>query len=174
MVIYAVTSELIEKFRQPFGLLLRGTFSETMKKLKTIVETENPPMVITVGDTVSRNAHKSGVIAQVSITDNKSMRKRAQPVVLESRKTLRVTNPPGVITEEAIAVVKESLQSKEHTHLIVDGEEDLLTLIAVLHAPSGALVVYGQPREGIVVVKVTPEKRAEALKLLESMECKKS
>ncbi len=174
MVTYAVTSELMEKFRQPFGLLLRGTFSETTTKLKKIMDAENPPLVITVGDTVSRNAHKSGIIAQVSITDNKSMRKQAQPLVFEHRKTLHVINPQGVITDEAINVVKESLSSKEHTHVIVKGEEDLLTLIVVLYAPDGALVVYGQPREGVVAVRVTAEKRAEAQKLLESMECKKS
>jgi GTP-dependent dephospho-CoA kinase len=174
MIVYVVTSELMEKFKQPFGLLLRGTFSETMTKLKEIVNTEKPPMVITVGDIVSGNVHKYEINARLSITDNKSMRKRNQPVVLEPRKTLHVKNPQGTITEEAIVTVKEALQSEDHIHILVDGEEDLLALIAVLYAPDGAIVVYGQPHEGLVVVKVTEEKRAEAQKLLDSMKCKKS
>jgi uncharacterized protein (UPF0218 family) len=174
MVVYVITPELMEKFKQPFGLLLRGTFSETMRQLKEIVDRENPPMVITVGDTVSRNLHKNGIKAQLSITDSKSMRRRTQPVTLEPRKTLHVRNPQGTITEEAIAIVKEALQSEDHTHILVDGEEDLLTLIAVLYAPDAALVVYGQPQEGVVVVKVTAEKRADAKKLLDSMQCKKT
>ena len=174
MVVYAVTPELMKKFKQPFGLLVRGTFPETMRKLKEIVGKENPPMVITVGDTVSRNAHKHGVNAQLSITDNKSMRKQTRPVILESRKILHIRNPPGSITEEAIAIVKAALQSEDHTHILVDGEEDLLTLITVVYAPDGALVAYGQPKEGVVIVKVTPEKRAEAEKLLDSMKSKKT
>jgi uncharacterized protein (UPF0218 family) len=45
----------------------------------------------------------------------------------------------------------------------------LLALIAVLYAPEKSLVVYGQPYEGIVVVKVTSEKKAEATEILKAM-----
>ena len=55
-------------------------------------------------------------------------------------------------------------------HLVVDGEEDLLVLVAVAFAPLGGLVVYGQPGEGLVVVRVTAEKRGEAWELLKGME----
>jgi uncharacterized protein (UPF0218 family) len=50
--------------------------------------------------------------------------------------------------------------------LDVDGEEDLATLPAVVAAPDGASVVYGQPDEGMVLVEVTPETRAEMRELL--------
>jgi uncharacterized protein (UPF0218 family) len=174
MDVYVVTPELMEKFKQPFGLLLRGTFSDTMRQLKEIVDKKKPTAMVAVGDTVSRNLHEHGLKAQLSITDNKSMRKRTQPVAFEVEKTLRVRNPAGTITEEAVATVKKALQSGEHTHILVDGEEDLLTLTAVLYAPDAALVVYGQPHEGVVVVEVTAEKRAEAQELFDSMKCKKS
>ncbi len=174
MGVHAITSELMEKFKQPFGLLLRGTFSKTMRQLKEIVDAEKPVRIVAVGDTVSRNLHEHGIDAQLSITDNKSMRKPTQPVALEPKKTFHVRNPQGTITEEATATVKEALQTEDHIHILVDGEEDLLTLIAVLYAPEGALVVYGQPHEGLVVVKVTAEKRAEAKKLFDSMKCEKT
>ena len=45
----------------------------------------------------------------------------------------------------------------------------MLAIIAVLYAPEKSLVVYGQPREGIVVIKVTPEKKAGAMKILKAM-----
>jgi uncharacterized protein (UPF0218 family) len=35
-------------------------------------------------------------------------------------------------------------------------------------------VVYGQPYEGVVIVKVTAEKRARAKELLDLMACSKS
>ena len=66
-----------------------------------------------------------------------------------------MNNPQGTITQEAIFAIKEALERNEHTHIVVDGEEDLLTLIAVLYAPENAFVVYGQPYSGIVVVKVS-------------------
>jgi uncharacterized protein (UPF0218 family) len=56
----------------------------------------------------------------------------------------------------------------------VEGEEDLLTIVAVLYAPDGSFVVYGQPNEGIVVVKATPEKKDEANKLLNEMTVRKA
>ena len=63
-------------------------------------------------------------------------------------KTVYVDNPQGTITQEAIVAIKEALERNEHTHIVVDGEEDLLTLIAVLYAPENSFVVYGQPYRG--------------------------
>ena len=63
---------------------------------------------------------------------------------------------------------------ENHVHVVVDGEEDLLTLVAVLYAPEGSFVVYGQPYQGIIVVKVTPEKKAEAKALLNTMAVRKA
>ena len=173
-VVYAIKPELLEKFRQPFGVLLRGTFSETMKQLNAIVNKEKPSKVVSVGDTVSRNLHKQGIKTQLSITDNKSLRRRVKPATFPTKKVFQTKNPQGTITEEAITTVQEALRANEDAHVIVDGEEDLLTLIAVLYAPKNALVVYGQPYEGIVVVKVTAEKKSEARALLEAMSCSKS
>ena len=85
-----------------------------------------------------------------------------------------MNNPQGTITEEAILAIKEALEKNEHTHIVVEGEEDLLTLIAVLYAPENAFVVYGQPHSGIVVVKVTSEKKAQVQKFLNAMKPSKS
>ena len=173
-VVYALTPELRHKFKEPFGLLLRGSFAETMKQLKAIVVADKPAMVVSVGDRVSRNLHEHGINPQLSITDNKSLRRKVQPAFFQGKKVFRVENPMGTITDEAVAAVLEVLGGKEEAHIMVEGEEDLLTLIAVLYAPEGALVVYGQPYEGVVVVKVTVEKRARAQELLDLMACSKA
>jgi uncharacterized protein (UPF0218 family) len=169
-VAYCVTPELRAKLKEPFGALIQGLFSETMGKLKIIVEREKPPKVISVGDTVSRNLHEHGVNPQLSITDNKRMRRKVPPRIFPAKNVVRVKNPQGTITEEAMVAVRKALESDGAVHIVVDGEEDLLTLIAVLYAPKESLVVYGQPYKGIVVVKVTPEKRAEAMDILKAME----
>jgi len=173
-VVYAITPELLKKFREPFGVLLRGRFSETMKQLNAIVEREKPPTVVSVGDTVSKNLHEHGITPQLSITDDRSLRRRVKPAVFSAKKVFHVRNPQGTITGEAMTAVQEALRANEDVHIIVDGEEDLLTLIAVLYAPDDALVVYGQPHEGIVVVKATTQKKMEARELLEAMACSKS
>ena len=168
-IAYSITPELRAKLKEPFGMLVQGTFSETMGKFETIVEREKPPMIIAVGDTVSRNLQAHKVSPQLLITDNKRMRRRIRPRIFPTKSVIHVKNPQGTITEEAITAIHKALESDKEVHIIVDGEEDLLTLIAVLYAPEESLVVYGQPYDGIVVVKVTPEKKAGAMEILKAM-----
>jgi uncharacterized protein (UPF0218 family) len=173
-IVYALTPELQHYFREPFGTLLRGTSTRTMTKLKAIVAADKPPTIISVGDKVSRSLHDNGIIPKVAITDSKSLRRNVKPAGFEAKKIVRVENPQGTITDEAEAAVRDALKGNEHTHVLVDGEEDLLTPVAILYAPSNALVVYGQPYEGVVVVKVTAEKRARVRELLDLIVCSKA
>jgi uncharacterized protein (UPF0218 family) len=53
--------------------------------------------------------------------------------------------------------------------LHVEGEEDLAAVPAVIVAPAGASVVYGQPGEGMVLVDAD-EVRDEARDLLRRMD----
>lgn len=167
-VIYTITPELRVKLKEPFGVLIKGSFDQTMAKMREI-KTQNPPKIISVGDTVTKNLHDYKIPPDLAIIDNQCMRKKFQPTTYTS-KPVNVKNPQGTITLEAAEAIKEALKSTEHVHIVVDGEEDLLTLVAVLYAPENSVVVYGQPYEGIVLVKVSPEKRAEALEFLKAME----
>jgi uncharacterized protein (UPF0218 family) len=53
--------------------------------------------------------------------------------------------------------------------ILVEGEEDLLTLPCIVESPDNALVLYGQPSEGLVVVSTNAEARQEASLILERM-----
>lgn len=167
---YNLTPGLRVKLKQPLGTLIRGSFTETTKRFSEMVSKEQPSSIIAVGDTVSKNLAKNHILAKLSIIDNKCMRKNVQPTPLATEKTFHVKNPQGTITEEAIAAVQEALQSSQHTKIVVEGEEDLLTLIAIMNAPQDSFVLYGQPHEGIVVVKVTQGKKTEISELLKAME----
>jgi uncharacterized protein (UPF0218 family) len=169
-VVFKITPELRVVLKEPFGDLIKGSFSYTMGKMKDLVDKNTPPMIISVGDTVTRNLHEHMIMPKVSIVDNQCMRKKIPPVEILAEKVVYVKNPQGTITKEAILAVKEALESEGHVHIVVDGEEDLLTLASVVYAPLNALVVYGQPNEGMVVVKVTPEKKAQAAVFLKAME----
>jgi len=52
----------------------------------------------------------------------------------------------------------------------VNGEEDLLVIPVCIYAPDNSVVMYGQPNEGLVIVKITPEIRNKTQTLLKSME----
>ncbi|MCK5157960.1 MAG: DUF359 domain-containing protein, partial [Candidatus Heimdallarchaeota archaeon] len=64
---------------------------------------------------------------------------------------------------------KEKKLPKEPIVLLITGEEDLLVFPAVLEAPENSFVVYGQPHEGIVLIKVTMNARFKFEKLIERM-----
>jgi len=141
-----------------------------MKKLKDMVEEEQPSRIVSVGDRVSKNLVQNGMFPQLSIVDNRVMRRKIQPIAVLADETFHIKNPRGTITNEAFAVIQMSLEKTCRVKIVVDGEEDLLTLVAVLYAPENAFVVYGQPREGIVAVKVTDKKKAEVAGILKAME----
>ena len=173
-VIYTLTPKLRIKLKDPFGSLIQGTPEETMDKMREMVEKEKPPSIISVGDVVSQNLHKHNIHPQLTIIDNISLRDQPMPKEAEVEKTIYVDNPQGTITQETILAIRKALDKNEHTHIVVNGEEDLLTLIAVLFAPENTFVVYGQPHLGIVVVKVTPERKSQAQEFLKAMKSSKS
>lgn len=142
-----------------------------MKELKKMIEEEKPSRIIAVGDVVSSNMMKYGIYPQVFIVDNRVMREPIAPIQANANETIYVRNPAGTLTEEARKGIQQALDKGEHLiKVMVDGEEDLLTLAAVVHAPENSLVVYGQPHEGIVAVMATKEKKDEVRKIIESMD----
>jgi len=170
IMIYTLTPALRRKLKRPIGTLIRGSFAETMDRLRAMTEREKPLRIISVGDTVSKNLVENRFFPQLSIVDNRVMRRSVEPIPLATEKTIHVKNPPGTITDEALTAIQEALKVNSSVKIVVDGEEDLLTLVAVLYAPENSFVVYGQPYEGVVVVKVTPEKKAEVAGILKAME----
>lgn len=173
-VVYTLTPKLRIKLKDPFGSLIQGTPEETMDKMREMVEKEKPTSIISVGDIVSLNLHKHNIHPQLTIIDNISLRDQPIPKEAEVEKTIYVDNPQGTITQETILAIRKALDKNEHTHIVVNGEEDLLTLIAVLFAPENTFVVYGQPHLGIVVVKVTPERKSQVQEFLNAMKSSKS
>lgn len=141
-----------------------------MKRLKKLISEEKPALIVSVGDVVSENMTQHGIAINVAIVDNRVMRRSRQPIALKADKTIYVKNSPGTITEEAWLVVKKVMEQKQLVKIVVDGEEDLLALIALFHAPLNALIVYGQPYQGIVIIKATKQKKQKARRILEAMQ----
>lgn len=169
-ITYTTTPKIRGKLKKPWGKPVRGSFNETASILKDILKEEKPPFIVSVGDVVSKNLIENKILPNLLIVDNKVMRTTIKPAPLHADKEMRVKNPPGTLTPEALNTVQEAFRTNCRVKIVVDGEEDLLTLAAVLYAPENSMVIYGQPHEGIVVVKVTDEKKAEVAEILKAME----
>ena len=155
--------------KKPLGQLVLGTHSECNLALKRVVDLEKPSRVILVGDTVSRNAIQSGIKPDVLVIDHREKRSRAEEFAHDKPRIFRTRNEPGMIDLLTWNAVAEAIE-KGDSAVLVDGEEDLLTLVAVAVAPKGSLVVYGQPGEGIVLVRVTEGKKGEIEAIIDGMQ----
>ena len=154
--------------------MIRGSFKYTTGQLASLINATKPRKLITVGDRVSRNAVEGGLCPDIIIVDNKVMRKPMSPANLGANKTLPLVNPAGTLADEAWQVLGEAVASEGRIEILVEGEEDLLTLVAVLSAPENSVVVYGQPKEGIVVIRVTEDVKRKVRGIVERMETRNS
>jgi hypothetical protein len=163
-----LTDKLRSSLKQPLGKLLRGSGPEIYEEIATTISLKKPPRVIFVGDSVSKRAVAQGIPRDVMIIDNKEKRARTKPLGARTTRVFRVRNDPGTIGSEPWAAVEEAIESGDAT-MIVEGEEDLLTLVAMAVAPLGSFVIYGQPGEGLVVVEVDDAAKNKAWCFLEGM-----
>jgi len=137
--------------------------------VKALVEKEKPAKIVSVGDQVSRDLASHNLLPDVLIVDNKIMRKEVPPFSATADQVVNVGNPPGTITDEAWQAIEKAMVDSRRTEIVVDGEEDLLTLVAILTAPENSLVFYGQPHEGVVAVKATAETKQKIRGIVEAM-----
>jgi hypothetical protein len=85
------------------------------------------------------------------------------------RTYLSCNNPPAEITDDSIATIKQAFHMEKPVRIIVQGEEDLLVLPVVLFAPEKSVVMYGQPNEGLVIIKINEEMRNKVKEIMNSM-----
>ena len=163
-----LTEELRSSLKQPLGKLLRGSGREIYEEIAATISSKRPPRVIFVGDSVSKRAVAEGVRRDVMIVDNKEKRTQTKPLDARTTRIFRVRNDAGTIGSEPWAAVEEAIESGDAI-MIVEGEEDLLTLVAMAVAPLGSFVIYGQPGEGLVVVEVDDAAKNRAWCFLEGM-----
>lgn len=123
----------------------------------------------TIGDKVTESFCSLGLKPKLEVVDGREMRERRPPPNGYYQMLVKVRNPPGRITKEALRVVKEALKANVRIRIVVEGEEDLLTLPCILYAPEGMRVFYGQPRVGIVYVDVSQESRKKVRRIMEEM-----
>jgi GTP-dependent dephospho-CoA kinase len=130
--------------------------------------------LIAVGDVVTQTFLDAGLVPKLMIVDGHTQRGSVVHAALERLpkdvSQVVVENPAATVTERLYRAVEDALTRDGATLIIVKGEEDLAALPAMIFAPEGALVCYGQPHRGVVVVETTPEVRARANDILHQMQ----
>ena len=126
--------------------------------------------VVTVGDRTTEKMIEFGLIPSLQIIDSKEKREKREPPKLTNATELTVDNPAAEITPQSIDIIKKAFTMQPPIRLCVNGEEDLLVIPVCIYAPENAIILYGQPNEGLVIVKITSEIRNKTQKLLDLME----
>ena len=166
MTLLRPTDTDLERLKSPLGELLSGKPKDTIPRLRLIIQKTNPPFITAVGDVVSNETVRTGIRVDLRIVDHRSMRRALGPSAFEAKTTYRTTNPAGVINMKSWNVIRRAMKKRDAL-IMVNGEEDLLALPCILESPEHALVLYGQPSEGMVVVTVSPRIKREVKAILE-------
>jgi GTP-dependent dephospho-CoA kinase len=131
-------------------------------------------VLATVGDATTARLLLFKIIPDVSVVDGKERRIKSSKfkIVLGGDKDsknlsfVRCSNKPGSVSRRAIATIRDALKMPFPVRIVVSGEEDLLALPLFVMVPNGSVVLYGQPLEGMVIVRIDEKIRWKARDLL--------
>ncbi len=131
-------------------------------------------IIVSVGDRTTETLIQMGFTPDVQVVDGLEARK-PRPLPFGTFATeMRVRNPAGHVSDEAVHAIQQSSNQPKPLRIVVEGEEDLLALPFLAVYPEGIALLYGQPGEGIVVVVVNKGSKGFAKDLLTEMGVKLS
>lgn len=171
-----------EDLKTPLGVLLPDA-GITKEQVAGMIRPGS--YVVTVGDRTTERMMQFGIVPSLQITDGLEKRRvRPHPRLAEAggadvrhtgrradRRTtvMEVSNPPAQITRESVSAIRKAFATRPPVRIRVNGEEDLLVIPVCVYAPDNAVVLYGQPDEGLVVAPVTDEIRNKTRGIMSHM-----
>ena len=159
---------LRKKMRSPIGKIIKHLQKEN------ITNTKNS-LIISVGDIVSRSLKEIGCMPDIEMIDFKNQRNIIDEKAFKEYKNKKYTNQPGTISQEVANIykdaVKKCITNQQKQTIVIDGEEDLLTIPAILLGPLYSTVYYGQfDLNAVIKVEITEEKKKEVAAILKEFE----
>lgn len=150
--------ELRSEFKKPFGKIYPSVI-DAKEHLKDSLGKNG--IVISIGDVTTQNMLNAGMVPDIGIVDNKIERRVSENEIRYENITLKAENPAGTITDDLQSSIEEAFSSVEKGKvlIVVEGEEDLAVIPCVIMAPSGSVIFYGQPGEGVVLCEVDKVKK---------------
>ena len=152
--------------KRPLGVLLKDV-DATKENIQKNIPTNS--VIISVGDATTEKLIKYGIIPSLQIVDGLEKRVKKELPSANVKTSLSCFNPAAEITTQSIDTIKKAFQSPKPVRITVAGEEDLLVLPVCVFAPENSVVFYGQPNEGLVIVKINPQIRNKAQSIMDSM-----
>ena len=170
-----LSESLRQQLKKPLGLLLRDKTHDHKAAAVTFKQKfwHSLYLTVSVGDAVTDSLLKQGITPNISIIDLHINRHQVYEKIgdlgfRDIKLIKNAKNPAGTLSFDVFKILDSLIHGEaESSVLQIDGEEDLLTLFAILCAPLQSRVLYGQPNEGVVVVFITEEKKQEIKKLLD-------
>ena len=176
----SMTPEVEQELKKPFGELFKGPEDDTSVAINGVFDSIDPLTgpIIAVGDVTVLAIQDSGRMVDIAIIDGQTKRSPwsgANDIRKEDFDfVLHSINPAGMLTPSLLESCEKaihSLSSKGHSTLIVvEGEEDLAPLLLHPLLPIGAVVLYGQPEEGVVLRLCSEESKLRCRNLLSLFE----
>ena len=161
---YKIDEKLREELKRPLGDLIED--SMVSSKAAELLKNKT---IISVGDRTTERLKELGITPRVEIVDGLEKRKSRPVPASDAGMTITVKNPAGEITKNSIEAIKCAIRTGRRTRIVVEGEEDLLAIPCIIYSRRGWVIAYGQPNEGMVIVRVTESKKRLAQSYLRRM-----
>lgn len=162
----------------PLGTLFIGPPKKVWQEIALYLSSIQIKKFVTVGDIVTFNCLKhTQIIPDIMIIDRKTLRKKHNfdfQTHLKERNVnfsiVIIHNPAGTLTAETVNALQKIYKTDTKILLDVNGEEDLVTIPAVIYAPINSVIVYGQPSQGVVLIRVTTNIKKKFENIFRKME----
>jgi len=149
------SSEELQRFKKPAGVLIKNEMIN-LDSLSPYLKTQ---LIISVGDATTEKLLSLNIVPSIQIVDGREQRERRKLPEKRYATEIKCVNPASSISNDAIIAFKNALTSEKPVRITVDGEEDLMGVVILAFAPDDSVMFYGQPLEGLVVVRVNEESR---------------
>ena len=144
-----LNKDIIIELKKPLGKLYPN-FEDAIDGIKS------SSFLISVGDATFNNLTKYELYPNIGIIDNLIQRKNHAHEKIYAEHILKVNNPAGCITDDLWETIDEALELSDNGKcyvIEVEGEEDLAVLPCILMSHPDTTILYGQPNEGLVVLR---------------------
>ena len=154
-----ISEETKNELKEPIGEL----FSDP-KDLEGFIRKEQKKpgrhRILSIGDVCTATLLSLGIKPHLAVFDYHTRRAEADRKTLDALgeeygAPTRYDNPAGTVSDSLIKEAKALIM--KGGAILIEGEEDLTALAFIREADEDDLVLYGQPGEGVVLVRPTKE-----------------
>lgn len=164
------------ELKTPMGVLYKGPETNPEVAMFAALDELNLDHIhlVAVGDVTVATLLSLDIVPDLALIDGQTKRQALSPEAQVSLDAfgniLHAVNPAGELTPSLCEAIQSAMKADGSTVIVVDGEEDLAPLFVHLFAPVNTAVLYGQPKEGVVVQTSHLQTKARCRRLLELFE----